>query len=234
MSEQQKNVIITGANRGIGLELTKQFAAAGYHVLATARKPLRAVKLIELADQDENNISIFKLDVVSKLSVDNFSKTIDGIPIDILINNAGILDTYNSSIDDINLVDFAEVLTTNTINPIRVMRAAMPGLRLGNTKKVANLSSFMGSFEGQSNGAHAYRTSKAALNRAMQIFGRELAEEGFVVMNVHPGWVKTDMGGQEADIDVETSAKGLLKIIETTTLDDVNQIIGYDGTKLDY
>lgn len=234
MENLSKNIIITGANRGIGFELTKQFAAAGYHVLATARKPLQAVKLIELADNDDNNISIFKLDVTSKLSVDNFGKTIADIPIEILINNAGILDTYESSIDEINLVDFAEVLTTNTISPIRVMRAAMPGLRLGNTKKVVNLSSFMGSFKGQSNGAHAYRTSKAALNRAMQIFGRELADEGFIVMNLHPGWVKTEMGTEAADIDVVTSVTGLLKIIETTKLEDVNQILGYDGTNLSY
>lgn len=234
MENSLKNVIITGANRGIGFELTKQFSAAGYHVMATARKPLQAVKLIELADDDANNISIFKLDVTSKLSVDNFSKTIADIPVEILINNAGILDTYESSIDNINLVDFAEVLTTNTINPIRVLRAAMPSLRLGKTKKVANISSFMGSFEGKSNGAHAYRTSKAALNRAMQIFGRELAEEGFIIMNLHPGWVRTDMGGPNADIDVQTSAAGLLNIIKTTTIDDVNQMIGYDGTTLSY
>lgn len=234
MENSLKNVIITGANRGIGFELTKQFSAAGYHVLATARKPLQAVKLIELADDDENNISIFKLDVTSKLSVDNFGKTISDMPVEILVNNAGILDTYESSIDNINLVDFAEVLTTNTINPIRVLRAAMPSLRLGNAKKVANITSFMGSFEGKSNGAHAYRTSKAALNRAMQIFGRELAEEGFTVMNLHPGWVRTDMGGPGADIDVQTSAAGLLNIISTTTVEDIDQMIGYDGTTLSY
>lgn len=234
MTEVKKNIIITGANRGIGFELTKQYAALGYHVLATARKPLQAVKLIELADKDENDISIFKVDVISKLSVDNFGKTIADMTIDILINNAGILDTYESSIDEINLIDFAEVLVTNTVSPIRVMRAAMPALRRGNTKKVVNLSSFMSSFEGQSNGAHAYRSSKAALNRAMQIFGRELADEGFVVMNLHPGWVQTDMGGQNADINVETSVKGLLNIIETTKIEDVNQIIGYDGKSLPY
>lgn len=234
MNETAKNIIITGANRGIGFELTKQFAAAGYHVLATARKPLRAVKLIELADNDQNNISIFKVDVTSKLSVDNFFKTIRDMPIEILINNAGILDTYQSTIDDINLVDFVEVLTVNTVSPIRILRGAMPGLRLGKTKKVVNMSSFMSSFDGTSNGAHAYRTSKAALNRAMQIFGRELAEEGIVVLNLHPGWVKTDMGTQAADIDVVTSVTGLLNIIETTTIDNVNQLIGYDGTTMHY
>ncbi|MBL1419932.1 MAG: SDR family oxidoreductase [Alphaproteobacteria bacterium] len=234
MENSSKNVIITGANRGIGFELTKQFAAAGYHVLAATRKPLQAVALNELADKDENNITIYKLDVTSKLSVDNFGKTLAETPIEILINNAGILDTYESSIDDINLVDFAEVLVTNTISPIRVMRAAMRGLRLGNTKKIVNLSSFMGSFEGQSNGAHAYRTSKTALNRAMQIFGRELAEEGFIIMNLHPGWVKTDMGTEAADIDVVTSVNGLLKTIESTKLEDTNQIIGYDGTTMSY
>lgn len=234
MENSAKNVIITGANRGIGFELTKQFAAAGYHVLATARKPLTAVKLIELADNDQNNISIFKVDVTKKLSVNNFYKTIADMPIDILINNAGILDTSESSIDEIDLVSFVEVLTVNTVSPIRLMRGAMPGLRLGNTKKVVNLSSFMSSFEGQSNSAHAYRSSKAALNRVMQIFGRELADEGFIVMNLHPGWVQTDMGGQAADIDVETSVTGLLKIIESTTIEDVNQLIGYDGTTLSY
>lgn len=103
--------------------------------MAAARKPLQAVALNKLADKDENNITIYKLDVTSKLSVDNFGKTLADTPIEILINNAGILDTYESSIDDINLVDFAEVLVTNTISPIRVMRAAMRGLRLGNTKK---------------------------------------------------------------------------------------------------
>ncbi|MCJ8324513.1 MAG: SDR family oxidoreductase [Rhizobiales bacterium] len=234
MQKSPKNVIITGANRGIGLALTIQFAKAGYHVLATARKPLQAVKLIELADTDEHNISIFKVDVTNKMSVNNFAKTIIGMPIDILINNAGILDTYNSSIDDIDLVSFAEVLTVNTLSPIRLMRAVMPNLRLGNTKKVANISSFMGSFEGTSTGAHAYRTSKAALNRSMQIFGLELADEGFTVMNLHPGWVQTDMGGPQADIDVTTSATGLLKVIETTKAADAKHIIGYNGKTLSY
>lgn len=234
MHKSPKNVIITGANRGIGFALTVQFAKAGYHVLATARKPLQAVKLIELADTDENNISIFKVDVTNKMSVNNFAKTIIGMPIDILVNNAGILDTYDSSIDKIDLVSFAEVLTVNTLSPIRLMRAVMPNLRLGDTKKVANISSFMGSFEGTGTGAHAYRTSKAALNRAMQIFGHELADEGFTVMNLHPGWVQTDMGGPQADIDVTTSATGLLKVIEATTAADAHHIIGYDGKTLNY
>lgn len=234
MTDQQKNIIITGANRGIGLELTKQFAAAGYHVLATARKPLQAVELINLADNDNNNISIYKLDVKEKLSVNNFAKTIVDMPIEILLNNAGVLDTYESSIDKIDLVSFVDVMTVNTISPIRVMRAVMPNLRLGKTKKVANISSNMGSFDGLSNGAHAYRTSKAALNRVMQIFGRELKGEGFVVMNLHPGWVKTDMGGQQADIDVQTSAKGLLKVIEQTTYEDATNIIAYDGSTMSY
>ncbi len=234
MENQIKSVIITGANRGIGLALTKTFAKAGYHVMATARKPLQAVALIELADSDAHNISIFKLDVASKLSVDNFSKTIADIPVDILINNAGILDTYDSSIDNIDLVSFGEVLITNTISPIRVMRAAMNSLRLSNIKKVVNISSNMGSFSRITDGAHAYRTSKAALNKAMQIFRFELEKEGFTIMNLHPGWVKTDMGGNAADIDVETSAQGLFKVIEVTTAAQTNQIISYDGSVMDF
>ncbi|NRA88519.1 MAG: SDR family oxidoreductase, partial [Rhizobiales bacterium] len=229
MENHTKSVIITGANRGIGLELTKVFAKAGYHVMATARKPLQAVELINLANNYGHDISIFKLDVASKLSVDNFSKTIADTPVEILINNAGILDTYESSIDKIDLVSFAEVLTTNTISPIRVMRAAMKSLRLGNAKKVANISSNMGSFNNQSTGAQAYRTSKAALNKVMQILGQEHKAEGFTIMNLHPGWVKTDMGGTEADIDAQTSAQGLFNVIEMTTAEQADQIISYDG-----
>jgi NAD(P)-dependent dehydrogenase (short-subunit alcohol dehydrogenase family) len=216
-------VLVTGANRGIGLEYARQLSSKGYRVIGTARNPARANELAAIADRVE------ALDVADAASVAALAKRLEGEAIDILINNAGIFDRTDVSLDKVDFELLQQTLTINTLGPLRVIQALMPNLRLGQRKLIVSMSSQLGSIE-QSNGRwYGYRTSKAALNQINKTLSAELAPEGFICVVVHPGWVRTDMGGTAATYTPKESVAGLIGVIEGLGSADNGRFYDFQG-----
>ncbi len=219
-------VLITGANRGIGLELAHQYASAGWEVFGTARSPDRAEELHRL------NVKVLKLDVTDQESVSRLAHDLGDQSIDILINNAGILPEAKT-ISDTNLDDVDRVLAVNTVGPIRVTQALLPNLRRGSLKKIINISSRVGSITDNTRGGmYGYRESKAALNMFTKSLAIELRSEGFTCVVMHPGWVQTDMGGKDASIPTQESVRGIRDVINNLTQADTGTFWTHDGEQL--
>jgi NAD(P)-dependent dehydrogenase (short-subunit alcohol dehydrogenase family) len=216
-------VLVTGANRGIGLEYARQFADKGYRVIGTARDPAAAAELAEVADRVE------ALDVSDATSVAALAARLAGEPIDILVNNAGIFDRGDTSIDKVDFAQMEQTLAVNSLGPLRVIQALLPNLRQGQRKLIVNMSSQLGSIAGSTGTWYAYRTSKAALNQITRTLSIELAREGFVCVVVHPGWVRTDMGGSAATYSTEESVSGLLGLIEKMGPADNGRFFDFQG-----
>lgn len=217
------NVLVTGASRGIGRGLAERFAAEGWQVIACAREPA-AIEVTGAA------VERYPLDVADPASIAGLAATLAGRPLDLLVNNAGIYGPRETRLGSIDYGAFRAVLETNTLGPVRVTEALLPNLRAGARKTVVTVSSIMGSIaQTQSPGALIYRTSKAAVNMAMRSIAMELAPEGFTVVLVHPGWVRTDMGGPNATLDVRTSVDGLVRLTERLRPSDNGRFFDYEG-----
>lgn len=203
------SVLITGANRGIGLELTRLFAQNSWRVFACCRTPEKASDLGQLAQDFGERVSVHSLEVTDDLSIDSLALSLKDEPLDLLVNNAGIMGGEKQGIQEMDFAAWEETFRVNTIAPFRVFQAFLPNLKLSPAPKVATISSQMGALNRESAGAYAYRSSKAAVNKVMQTLACEMAMENFIITLFHPGWVKTDMGGAHADITTEESAAGL-------------------------
>lgn len=211
------SVLITGANRGLGLGLTKAYLAKGWAVTATCRDPDNAPELKALSGK----IHFHPMDVTDSDQVDALAKEIEGQPLDVLINNAGVLGSPNfdkggagQMLGDIDYDGFRYTLEVNTLAPLKVTEALLPNLELGEQKKLIALTSRMGSMAEMEGGFIAYRTSKAALNAVMRNLSIALKEKGIAVAVLHPGWVKTDMGSEAAPVEIADSVKGLIEQID--------------------
>ncbi|MDO9519334.1 MAG: SDR family oxidoreductase [Pseudohongiella sp.] len=220
--------IVTGTNRGIGLEFVKQLLAQGHDVVATARDP-EAVPALK-ALQADGNLRLLPLDISDEGSVAAFVGAMGADPVDVLINNAGVYGPREASLGSLRTADWAEVMLIDLIAPVMLTQALLPALRRGKDKRIAFLSSMMGSIaDNSSGGSYIYRSAKAGLNQAVKSMALDLVKEDFVVLPLHPGWVKTDMGGPNAMIDVTTSVTGLLQRIQKTTSADSGRFLNYDG-----
>jgi NAD(P)-dependent dehydrogenase (short-subunit alcohol dehydrogenase family) len=226
VAEPTQTVLITGANRGIGLEYARQFAAKGYRVIGTARNPAEAGELAEVADRVE------ALDVADGDSVAALARRLDGLPIDILINNAGIFDRSDTTIDAVDFARLEQTFAVNTFGPLRVTQALMPNLRAGGLKRIVSMSSQLGSIERSTGQWYAYRSSKAALNQINRTLAAELGEAGFVCVVLHPGWVRTDMGGENATHSPEHSVRALIALIEGFSAEDNGQFYDFQGASI--
>jgi len=221
-----QTVLITGANRGIGLELARQYSAAGWHVIGTARAPAAAKDLIEL------DVQIVQLDVTDQDSVHRLANTLADQSIDVLINNAGVLSRLQS-IKDIDFDQFDRMMAVNTVGPIRVTQAVLANLQAGKTRKIINISSVAGSITSKSSGGmYGYSESKAALNMFTRSLAGELRSDGFTCVVIHPGWVQTDMGGSSAAVTVQESAAGIRKVVDNLTAADSGEFWTFDGQHL--
>jgi len=216
-------IVVTGANRGIGLELARQYADEGHEVIRTMRGPDKAKTPFG---------TTMALDVTDADSVAKFAAALDGKPVDLLINNAGVSGPSRQSATDMDFDGFQKVLDANVLGPLRVTQALLPNLRKAPGSKVAVVSSRMGSLTLAQGGSVAYRTSKAAVNMAFKLLAGDLKGEGIAVALLHPGWVRTDMGGAGADIDVATSAEGLREVIEELEPGNSGTFWAYDGQEL--
>jgi NAD(P)-dependent dehydrogenase (short-subunit alcohol dehydrogenase family) len=221
-------VLITGANRGIGLELARQYAAAGWQVIGTARRPDTAK---ELAGVDA---LVRQLDVTDQSSVDRLADALAGQAIDLLINNAGIQPLMWTQAE-IDFDEFERTLSVNTIGPIRVTRALLPHLRAGKLRKIVNISTNLASIEDNRDGGfYGYRESKAALNMFTRSLAAELGAEGFICIALHPGWVRTDMGGDRAPLSVQESVHGMRRVIGQLARSDNGSFRSYAGEEMDW
>ncbi len=224
-----KTVLVTGSNRGIGLGLTKKYAAAGFTTIATCRNPAGSV-LPELTKQYDN-LSVHSLDVTNETELEELAIALEGQTVDVLLNNAGIQGSDNQGIENMDYDMWQEVLLVNTIAPFRITMKFLPNLKQSSNPKAITISSQMGALTRQSKGMYAYRTSKAAANKVMQVLSLDLADDGIICCPVHPGWVTTEMGGPNADIDLEESVEGLYALIENLTLADSGRFWTWEGTE---
>jgi NAD(P)-dependent dehydrogenase (short-subunit alcohol dehydrogenase family) len=219
-------VLVTGANRGLGLEFARQYKEAGWQVIGTARDPDSAPELRALGAR------VVELDVASQASVDRLAAALAGEPIDLLINNAGIFPRVGK-IEEIDFEDYQRTLAVNTLGPVRVTRALLPNLRQGKLKIVAGLSSNLGSIAENENGNfYGYRESKAALNMFTKTLAAELGPEGFTCIVLTPGWVQTDMGGPNAPLEPADSIAGMKAVLDRLTPADNGTFWSYNGNQM--
>lgn len=227
-----KTVLITGANRGLGLKFVKQYAQDGWLVIAVCRSPNAAKELNELADLHEN-ITLYTLDVSNQTMINDLAEQLHDRPIDLLLNNAGIYGSFASTIDSIDEQEMIRAFQVNTLAPLNLITALLPNLELGNVKKIASITSKMGSIsDNTSGGSYPYRASKAALNMTMKSVSIELAPKNITVLMLHPGWVQTDMGGPNALISPQESIRGMRKVIDEADLERSGRFLTYNGEEL--
>ncbi|MDG2002103.1 MAG: SDR family oxidoreductase [Novosphingobium sp.] len=224
-----KTIVLTGAARGIGLQLARAYRERGDTVIATARKLSAAKRLRDL--NASAGLEIAQLDVTEPVSVRRFAEQMDKRSIDVLINSAGVLGGDHQSLDDMDFDAWLDAFDVNTLGPFRVTTALMSSLVLSPAPKVITLTSQMGSLHRNSVGQHAYRSSKAAANKVMQVMAVELKDRGIIVCPIHPGWVRTEMGGRQADISVEESARGLLSVIDRLSIEDSGRFWTWEGNE---
>lgn len=225
-ADEGRVVLVTGANRGIGLEFAQQLRAKGYDVIGTARSPAKATELKATGARVE------QLDVTDAASVAALAHSLDGVAIDILINNAGMLNREDSSLDTLDFDVMERSFQVNSLGPLRVTRALLPNLRAGDGKTIVNITSRLGSIELSTGGLYSYRTSKTALNQINKIVSSELASEGFTNIVIHPGWVRTDMGGANATLSKTESVSSMLGVIDQLTPESNGKFFNYDGSEL--
>lgn len=218
-AEQKQNVLITGANRGIGLELAKQYLEKGFHVIAAVRKPTEEIKAT-------GSEVIENIDVSLPADVETLKKAIGDRKLDVLVNNAGVL-----KIDDIDSIDYAEIdreFQINAVGPLRVTEALRPNLKQGS--KIGFVSSMMGSIQDNTIGKfYAYRMSKSALNAAAKSLAIDLKPSGVLVSIIHPGSVATQLNPQ-GDIQADESAAGIIKVLEGLTEENTGSFQDWDGS----
>ncbi|MDI9817590.1 MULTISPECIES: SDR family oxidoreductase [unclassified Legionella] len=209
-----KRILVTGANRGIGLEFVKQLSQQGMEVIATCRNPQQAWELQQLAGE-RKSIIIHKLDVTDDSELRQLANKLKTTYLDWIINNAGVSGQSGVTAGNIERDNFSQVFNVNCLSALKVSDIFLPSLLKGKDKLIVAISSRLGSIsDNQWGRSYAYRTSKAALNCVMRSFALDVAKEGVKVMLLHPGWVKTRLGGPDARLAVETSVNAMLKVIE--------------------
>ena len=227
-----ETVLITGSNRGIGLELARQYATQGWRVLACCRHPDQATALNRLGDKFPN-ITLHTLDVTRKDQVQKLAADLHDCPIDILFNNAGIYGPDDAAFGNTDEARWLECLRTNVIAPMKMMEAFMTHVAASKHKLIAAMSSKMGSMaDNGSGGSYIYRSSKAALNAVMKSAAIDLAPRRVKVAILHPGWVQSDMGGPGAEISAAESVGRMREILGTITPENSGTFFDIDGTTI--
>lgn len=233
-------VLITGANRGLGLEFTRQYLSAGWQVIACCRDPQQENNLDNLL-KNNNLLDVFKLDVADFSAIDQLADQLDQQPIDLLINNAGIFGPKKMADQDpgqtLGFMDYdlwSEVLRTNTMAPLKLIEALYSNVQGSEQKKIINMSSLAGSLSRGQGELFAYRTSKAALNMVTKILADKTSETGVIATALSPGWVKTEMGGPMADMDSEDSIRQVISLIDRLTAADSGRFYHYQGDAIDW
>ncbi|KAJ3076338.1 hypothetical protein HK102_005433 [Quaeritorhiza haematococci] len=217
-------VLITGANRGIGLAFAKKYKSLGYKVLATARNPAKSKELVQLL----GSTNVYALDVADPSPVKDLGNTLKQTQIDLLINNAGVL--YEEEFEDVTAESMLEQYKTNAIGPLLVIQSLLPSLLLSPAAKVINMTSRAGSIDDNgSSGYYGYRASKAALNMITKCLSIDLKGNGIPVVALHPGYIRTGMTGNHGDMDPEEAVERMVKVIEECGMEKTGAFLHRDG-----
>jgi NAD(P)-dependent dehydrogenase (short-subunit alcohol dehydrogenase family) len=223
-------VLITGANRGIGLEFARQYAANGWRVHACCRHPAKAAELKRLADASDGRLGIHALEVTDHGAIDALARALKKESLDLLINNAGTYGPNAQSIAKMDYAGWAETMAVNVMAPMRMAQAFLPHLAKGERPRVVVVTSTMGSIaDNGSGGDYAYRSSKAAVNMVVRSLAVDMRGQGIVAVAVHPGWVRTRMGGPGAPLSPEQSVAAMRRLIDGLTMADSGGFRRYDG-----
>jgi len=222
-------ILITGSARGIGYELAKQYSEAGWRVFATTRSPKKAERLNTLA-LSTDNLTVHWMDVGDEQSVIAFAAELGGQPIDVLLNNAGVFGGLETqTFQNMDYDNWASEFNVMAMGPFRVIQAFLPNVLAGEQKKIVTLSSQVAAHAYDHLIGYSYASAKAAVNRLMTGLAEELKEQGVVVVPMHPGWVKTEMAGDVADIESGESAEGVREVISKMTIADTGTFLKWTG-----
>ncbi len=225
-------ILITGANRGIGLTLTEQFAADDWQVLACCRNPADAEQLQLLAEGNPT-IEIHALDVTDYKQMATLADQLGNRPIDILLSNAGIYGSKGVGFGEVDAKEWRQVLEVNTIAPLMLVQTFVEQVAASQRKLVAVISSKVGSIaDNSSGGSYVYRSSKTAVNQVVKSLSIDLSSRDITVISLHPGWVQTDMGGPNAEISPDESVSGLKSILQSAGLSQSGQFIEFNGKSI--
>ena len=217
-------ILITGAGRGIGFELARQSVEKGWNVIGSVRTVEAQRELAQKLPQ----IAVLNFDVTDHKAIEKVANAFHS-PIDVLVNNAGVIGPDVQSILEMDFDGFAETMAINVMAPLKIAQVFLPLLKQGNNPLLVNISSKMGRMEFAASDRIAYRASKAALNKITQGLATDLKEDGITCIAMHPGWVQSDMGGAGADITPQQSASGILEVIQSVTLEDSGKFFDWDG-----
>jgi len=222
-------IFISGANRGLGLEFTRQFLQAGNNVIASCRRPKQAQALQDLQREYTDTLQIVALDMLDVQAIEHIATAIS-TPIDILLLNAGIAGNSGVTIGNVEHSNMQRVFNTNSFAPVMLADALLPKIAQGRKKLIIAISSKMGSIDDDRSGrGYAYRGSKAALNAMMVAMSIDVAAQDVKILLLHPGWVRTDMTRHNGLIDAQTSVKGLRDIIANADHYNTGQFLDYQG-----
>ncbi|QLE85607.1 SDR family oxidoreductase [Shewanella sp. Scap07] len=228
-----KHVLITGANRGIGLAFVNHYLAQGFKVTACCRKTDTEDSLHQLLER-YSSLNIQTLDVTSQQSISALSAKLSDSDIDLLINNAGFYGPKGMPLGQTDVTQWLKVLQVNTVAPLMVVEGLMTKLNQRQATIVC-MSSKMGSMaDNSSGGAYIYRSSKAGLNAVVKSLALDLKPKNITCVSLHPGWVQTDMGGPNALISVNESVQGMIQVIENLSIDQTGKFFNYDGSAIDW
>ena len=220
------SILVTGAGRGIGREICRQASAKGWTVYGSVRSKAAFDDLASAMPE----INVLQFDVTDHATIETAGKALDQ-PIDILINNAGILGPDNQSTSDMDFMGFRDVFEVNVFGPLKVAQVFHLNLKRGKNPRLVNISSQLGRTEFEANDMVAYRASKAALNKITQAQASDMQQDGITCIAMHPGYVQTDMAGPTADIPPSESAAGILNVAENLTIEQSGTFIDWDGTR---
>jgi len=234
-------ILITGASRGLGLEMTRQYAAEGCRVYACARTPDQAVELQAVAAASNARVTVHALDVADHGRIDALAAELTGQPIDVLINSAGLMGRESFAekgmaiqrFGQTDYDDWMRTLRVNLFGPMKMAEAFVENVAASEQKKLVTLTSIVGSI-GQNTfgGLYAYRSSKAAANSIMKSMALDLKRRGIIALPMHPGWVRTDIGGPRAELDAPAAVAGLRKVIGGLTPANAGHFLQWDGREL--
>ncbi len=234
------SILVTGANRGLGLEFVRQYAADGWRVHACCRDPAAVPALAGIAAGSDGRVSVHALSVGEPASIAALARELKGQPVDILLNNAG---TYGlkgfadggmeaQAFGSMDYAGWEHAFAINTLAPLRMIEAFIDNVAASEQKKIFTISSSMGSIAEPPGGHLAYGSSKAAVNFVMSTLAMELRGRGITVMSLHPGWVETDMGGAAAPLKASQSIAGLKRVMEAASLATSGRFVGWDGNRV--
>lgn len=240
-------VVITGANRGLGLEWARQYAERGWTVVATARRPADAAELKALA-KAHAKVRVEELDATDPASIAAFTKRLGSLPVDVLVNNAGTIgDEAEQKLGQLDASKFDGYMRVNALSALLVTEAMLPALRAGKQKKVVGISARVASFAAYPrihSGLYYYKASKTALNMILRNLAMDLRGDGIAVIALSPGVVNTygtEMNHdamspemRQSMTDIRTSVAGMMGVIDTLTIEGAGAWYRFDGTRIDW